>query len=73
MIFQEGFRYIKPYEETYIPDFKESFKKFIIPVYNFLYFNAEIHCAFFYKLTINNAEIRENGYNRFIGDDIYEE
>ena len=62
MIFQEGFRYINPYKETYIPDFKESFKKFIIPVFNFLYFTSEIQCAFFYKLTTNNAEIRESGY-----------
>ena len=60
MILQEGFRYIKPYKEIYIGDFKDSLKKFIIPVFNFLYFTAEIQCAFFYKLTTKNAKIRES-------------
>ena len=62
MIFQEGFRYINPYQETYLPPFEKSFKKFIFPVYNFLYFTAEIQTAFFYKLSTNSAKIRENGY-----------
>ena len=64
LFFQDAVRLINPVDDVddYIPRFEDCFKIFIVPGFNLLYFIKTIHVAFFYKLTINKAELKENGY-----------
>ena len=42
--------------------YQKFLKIFLIPFLSFLYFIARIHISFFYKLTMKNSQLDDNGY-----------